>query len=138
MILSIQEFSRLPKASFDPRMKEVDLRDKKSEKLQTFDSIYVLGKSHFEYNRTQNHLVFQPVFKLSANIDKVVVWKSKDLQEETIKTLPTSNKFFNPGINYTDNAKTWVEIDGSFLKFLKFFKLLYCLWNKCLVTYLET
>ena len=73
MILSIQEFSRLPKASFDPRMKKVDLRDRKSEKLQTFDSIYVLGKSHFEYNRTQNHLVFQPVFKLYAKIDKVIV-----------------------------------------------------------------
>ena len=31
--------------------------------LQTFDSIYFRGKSHFEKDCTQNYLVFQPMYK---------------------------------------------------------------------------
>ena len=30
-------------------------------KLKTFDSSYVTGKSHFEEDGTQNYLVFQPI-----------------------------------------------------------------------------
>ena len=33
------------------------------KKLQTFDSIYFRGKSHFEDDGTQNCLVFQPIQK---------------------------------------------------------------------------
>ena len=33
------------------------------DKLKTFDSGYFIGKSHFEEDDTQNHLVFQPIFK---------------------------------------------------------------------------
>ena len=33
------------------------------EKLQTFDSSYFLGKTHFEDDGMQNFLVFQQVFK---------------------------------------------------------------------------
>ena len=32
------------------------------KKLQTFDSIYFRGKSHFEEDGTQNYLVFQPMY----------------------------------------------------------------------------
>ena len=32
-------------------------------KLQTFDSSYFQGKSHFEDDGTQNHLVFQPMYR---------------------------------------------------------------------------
>ena len=31
------------------------------KKLETFNSIYFRGKSHFEDNGTQNWLVFQPI-----------------------------------------------------------------------------
>ena len=33
----------------------------KLKKLETFDSIYFRGKSHFEDDGTQNYLVFQPI-----------------------------------------------------------------------------
>ena len=33
------------------------------KKLQTFDSIYFRGKSHFEEGGTQSFLVFQPIYK---------------------------------------------------------------------------
>ena len=31
-------------------------------KLKTFDSSYFIGKSHFEEDGVQNHLVFQPTY----------------------------------------------------------------------------
>ena len=31
--------------------------------LKTFDSSYIIGKSHFEEDGTQNHLVSQPIYK---------------------------------------------------------------------------
>ena len=53
------------------------------KKLKTFDSSYfIIGKSHFEEDGTQNCLVFQPInryFKVIANIDQVSSWKSKGL-----------------------------------------------------------
>ena len=42
------------------------------KKIQTFDSIYFRGKSHFEEDGTQNYLVFQQIyryFKRVSNID---------------------------------------------------------------------
>ena len=33
------------------------------KKLKTFDSIYFIGKSHFEEDGTQNHLVFQSMYR---------------------------------------------------------------------------
>ena len=43
------------------------------KKLKAFDSSYFIGKSHFEEHGTQNHLVFQPMyryFKMIANTKK--------------------------------------------------------------------
>ena len=48
-------------------------------KLKTFDSSYIVGKSHFEEDGTQNYLVFQPLnkyFKVITNTDYVSSWKS--------------------------------------------------------------
>ena len=46
------------------------LAENELKKLKTFDSSYFSGKSHFEEDRTQNYLVFQPInryFKVIAN-----------------------------------------------------------------------
>ena len=65
------------------------------KKLETFDSIYFRGKSHFEDDGTQNYLVFQTVsryFKtVSANNSNILSWKSKGLSDESIKA-PTTSK----------------------------------------------
>ena len=50
------------------------------KKLKTFDLSYFIGKSHFEEDGTQNHLVFQPLnkyFKLIANTLAILSWQSK-------------------------------------------------------------
>ena len=52
------------------------------KKLKTLDSIYFIGKSHFEEDGTENYLVFQSInrsFKVIANTDYVSSWKSKGL-----------------------------------------------------------
>ena len=68
------------------------------KKLQTFDSIYFRGKSHFEEDGTQNDLVFQPMcryFKRVAGVgtgNYIYFWKSKGLSNENI-TAPTTNYY---------------------------------------------
>ena len=37
--------------------------DNELKKLETFDSIYFCGKSHFEDDGTQNYLVFQTAYR---------------------------------------------------------------------------
>ena len=87
--------------------------------METFDSIYFWGKSHFEDNGTQNWLVLQPVqryFKtVSANDSNILSWKSKGLSDESIKPLSTSNKMLNPSLDYV-GTKTRVKYNGDLIK----------------------
>ena len=46
-------------------------------KLKAFDSIYFIGKSHFEGDGTKNYLVFQPMyryFRLITNTSNILLW----------------------------------------------------------------
>ena len=81
----------------------------------TFDSSYLIGKSHFEEDGTQNHLVFQPLneyFKLITNTWSILSWQSKGLSNENIDPPTTS---LSPSINYVGN-KIRVKFTGSCLK----------------------
>ena len=93
--------------------------ENKFKKLETFDSIYFRGKSHFEDDSTQNYLVFQAgsrYFKtVSANDTNILSWKSKGLSHESIKPPTTSNKMLNLSIDYV-GAKARVKFDGDCLK----------------------
>ena len=67
-------------------------------KLKTFDSSYFTGKSHFEEDGIQNYLVFQPMYR-SFNTDSsyhILLWTSKGLSNESIKTPSTLNNFLTP------------------------------------------
>ena len=64
----------MTKADFDAKLSSLNTitNSNKNEfkKLQTFDSGYFRGKSHFEEDGTQNYLVFQPInryLKVIAN-----------------------------------------------------------------------
>ena len=64
------------------------------KKLKPFDSSYLIGKSHFEEDSTQNYLVFQPLnkyVKLIASTDFVSSWKSNGLSPETVNPSSTSD-----------------------------------------------
>ena len=98
--------------------RQVLLAKDELNKLKTFDSSYVIGKSHFEEDGTQNYLVFQPInkyFKVITNTDYVSSWKSKGLSAETINPPATSDNILTPRLNYYGN-KVRVEFTGSCLK----------------------
>ena len=85
--------------------------------LETFDTGYFIGKSHFEEDGTQNYLVFQSMSKYLkiGNSDHVLSWKSKGLSTENITLLSAPNNFLNPSLNYM-GAKIRVRFSGSCLK----------------------
>ena len=85
---------------------------------KTFDSSYFIGKSRFEEDGTQNHLVFQPLnkyFKVIASTDYFPSWKSKRLSAEAIKSPATSDNSLTPALSYY-GIKTRVKSTGSCLK----------------------
>ena len=53
------------------------------KKLKIFDSIYFVGKSHFEDGGTEIYIVFQTTYRNSKMIsntkDHILSWKSKEL-----------------------------------------------------------
>ena len=79
-------------------------------KLNTFDSSYFIGKSHFEEDGTESYLVFQvmyryfKVFSITQYLEYVSEWKSKGLSNESIKAISTSD------------TKIRVEFTGGCLK----------------------
>ena len=84
-------------------------------KLKTFDSGYFIGKSHFQEDRTQNYLVFQPMYRyfgLIPNTSNILSWQSKGLSNEKFNP-PNTN--FSPSIDHVGN-KIIVKFNGSCLK----------------------
>ena len=92
------------------------------KKLETFDSIYFLGKSHFEEDGTQNYVVFQPgqrYFKRIVGVGNnnyVYYWKSKGLSDEKINSIKTSDYGLTPYLDYYDTNKIRVKFNGGCLK----------------------
>ena len=85
-------------------------------KLQTFDSNYIHGKSHFEDDWTQNYLAFQPrYFKTMGDTDHIWVRKSKEFSYESIKPLSASNNCLACSLNLF-GVRTRVKSDWSCLK----------------------
>ena len=88
-------------------------------KLETYDSVYFCGKSHFDDDGTQNWLAFQPIhryFKTAgANDSNILSWKSKGLSDESIKEPTTSNKILNPSLDLV-STKARVKFSGDCLK----------------------
>ena len=56
----LAEANIITKRNFDAKIIELEIILKK---LQTFDSSYFRGKSHFEKDGAQNYLIFQPIIR---------------------------------------------------------------------------
>ena len=91
------------------------------KKLKTFDLSYFIDKSYFEEGGTQNYLVFQSMFRCFKGIagvgngSYIYYWKSKELSDEKINSIKTSNHSITPGLYY-HGTKARVEFNGSYLK----------------------
>ena len=92
------------------------------KKLQTFDTVYFRGKSHFDEDGTENYIVFQSIyryFKRFAGVDNgnyVYFCKSKGLSYENISRPVTPNYCLTPKSSYF-GTKAQVEFNRSCLKF---------------------
>ena len=90
------------------------------KKLKILDSSSFFGKSHFEEYGTQNHLVFQPMYRYFKRIvgvcngNNIYYWKSKELSDKRINSITTSN-YVTPDLSYY-GTKIRAEIFGSYLK----------------------
>ena len=86
-------------------------------KLKTFDSGYFIGKSYFEEDGTQNHLVFQLIYRYfkTSNSDYILSWTSKGLSNESITPPSAPNNFLTPSLNYLV-TKIRVKFSGTCLK----------------------
>ena len=82
-------------------------------KFKTLDSKnYFISKSHFEEDGMQNQLVFQPIqryFKRIArvgNVNYIYYFKSKELFDERINSIKTSDYEITPYSSYYDINKS--------------------------------
>ena len=69
------------------------------KKAKKIDSSYFIGKTYFEEDGVQNHLVFQPMrryVKIISNTKIISSWKSKGLSDETITAYATSDNSLDP------------------------------------------
>ena len=121
--------SLVKKTDFDTRLKKICDRITKNKakhllvenelkKLQTFDSAYFRGKSHFEEDGIQNYLVFQPIhkyFKRIASGDYICSWKSRGLSDERPDSITLSNHKVTPELSFY-GTKTRVKFSRSCLK----------------------
>ena len=87
---------------------KVLLVENELKKLKSFDLYYFIAKSHFEEDGIQNYLVFQPIkryFKLIAGVGNssyIYYWKSKELYDERINSIKTSDNGITPYLSYYD------------------------------------
>ena len=103
----------ITKRNFDAKIIELENNIKK---LQTFDSSYFRGKSHFEEDGAQNYLIFQPIIKYFRISKKYSLsCKSKCLSDETITLYATSDNSLTPLIDHY-GSKVRVKFNKGCLK----------------------
>ena len=129
---SLVQANSITKTDFDAKLSSLNkkitankskhlLVENELEKLKTFDSIYFIGKSHFEEDSTQNYLLFQPMYRYFKRIADVCngsfiyYWHSKGLPNKEITYIKTPNHSIAPNLDY-HGTKTRVEFNESCLK----------------------
>ena len=108
--ITTPEFNRIGTINFDAKMKEAEkslatkvqsmnaidiaIKNKEIKGLQTFDSGYISGKSHFPKIKFK---IIQ-CFNQFSNTSKA--WTSNGLSKENIKSPTTSNNSLAPGMSF--------------------------------------
>ena len=81
---------------------------------------YLHGKSYFDEDGTQNCYIFQPISKYLKvayvnNVNYVLSWKSRGLNDIKIESIKTNNYLLNPRMDINDTSKIRIKFNGSFL-----------------------
>ena len=127
----IAQANLITKTDFDARLSSLNRKITKNKtdhllvrnelnQLKTFDLSYFRGKNYFDEDGNQNYYIFHPISKylkvLHVNdINYVLWWKSRGLNETTIESLKANNYLLNPCIGYYVMDKIRIKFNGSFL-----------------------
>ena len=80
---------------------------------------FLIGKSHFGEDDTQNYLVFQPLYRyfkrVSSTDDRILWWKSRGLSDEEISPSAASDNSHNPALSFY-GTKTRVKFTEGCLQ----------------------
>ena len=79
------------------------------------------GKNYFDEDGNQSYYIFQPISKYLKvanlnDINYILSWKSRGLNDVKIESIKTSNYSLNPRMDTYDMCKIRIKFDGSFLK----------------------
>ena len=71
---------------------------------------YLHGKSYFDEDGTQNYYIFQPISKYLKvayvnNVNYVLSWKSRGLNDIKIESIKTNNYLLNPRMDIYGTCK---------------------------------
>ena len=91
------------------------IQQKKIKKIQTTHLSYFVDKSYFDDDGLKNYLASQQHFTTATNSNRILVWKSKGLSEESIKPSATSNNGSAPKLIFLYNAEIVVKLEERFL-----------------------
>ena len=112
-----QEQIQQERTNFDDKLKSLNqkinsnktkhlLVENELKKLQTFDSIYFRGKSHFEEDGTQNYVAFQPMYRYFKRVSGVgsgnyiYFWKSKGSSDENVTAPKVMKKIYEKNSSF--------------------------------------
>ena len=81
---------------------------------------YFHGQSYFDEDGNQSYHIFQPISKYLKvayidDINYILSWKSKGLNDVKIESIKTNNYSLNPRIDHYDMSKIRIKFNGSFL-----------------------
>ena len=83
------------------------------KKLKLFDLGYLIGKSHFDEDRAQNYLVFQPILSyFTLKSICITKWKSEELSNETPEVVSKTSNTLTASVNYYGD-KVRLRVTGS-------------------------
>ena len=127
----IVQANLITKTDFDAKLSSLNIKvtnnkskhllaENELNKLKTFDSSYFHGKNYFDEDGNQNYYIFQPISKYLKviyvnDINYVLSWKSRGLNEAKIESIKTNNYSLNPRMDHYDMSKIRIQFDGSFL-----------------------
>ena len=106
------------KAEFHAKLKSLNKKNNSNKtkhllvenelkKLKSFDLGYLIGKSYFDGDVSQNYLMFQPILKYFAlGSSWITEWKSKGQSNESLKVPSKTDNTLTPTINWFDGDKT--------------------------------
>ena len=119
----IVQANLVKKTDFDNELSDLNCQivSNKTKDLSLAKKLsYFHGKNYFDEDGNQNYYIFQPISKYLKlanvnDINNILSWKSRGLNDVKIESIKTSNYSLNPCIDTYDMSKIRIKFDGSFL-----------------------